>query len=439
MRLQAKNLPVKYRRRVHLTREGVEEMENDSLSAGNRSPWIKKRHGIIRLIFGPVVAMFTRLLYGIRAERFKEQGSRPYLILYNHQTPFDQFYVMMSFRGPVYYVASEDIFSIGWAASLLRWAVAPIPIKKQAADVNAVRLMMKVAKEGGTIALAPEGNRTYSGKTEYMIPTIARLAKKMKLPIALYRIEGGYGVQPRWSDGIRKGPFRSFVSEVIEPEQYLKMTDEALMDAIREGLYVNEAETDGRYRSKKKAEYLERAVYVCPFCGFSVFKSSGDRIECTGCHRKILYGEDKRLRGDGSEFPFAYVNDWYEYQKNYVNAFDPLDHTEEPLFTDSADLYEVIPYKRKRIICENTNIRLYGDRVEIREGDPAKDSPDRIFPFKKVSGATVLGRNKLNLYYDSEIFQIKGGRRFNALKYVNFCYRYKNRVSEEENGEFLGL
>jgi len=182
------------------------------------------------------------------------------------------------------------------------------------------------------------------------------------------------------------------------------------------------------------------ALLISAFtCGFSVFKSSGDRIECTGCHRKILYGEDKRLRGDGSEFPFAYVNDWYEYQKNYVNAFDPLDHTEEPLFTDSADLYEVIPYKRKRIICENTNIRLYGDRVEIREGDPAKDSPDRIFPFKKVSGATVLGRNKLNLYYDSEIFQIKGGRRFNALKYVNFCYRYKNRVSEEENGEFLGL
>ena len=98
----------------------------------------------------------------------------------NHQTPFDQFFVGMSFRQPVYYVATEDIFSLGWLSDLLRWLVAPIPIKKQTTDVQAVMNCIKVVREGGNIAIAPEGNRTYSGKTEYMNNSIAPLAKKLK-------------------------------------------------------------------------------------------------------------------------------------------------------------------------------------------------------------------------------------------------------------------
>jgi 1-acyl-sn-glycerol-3-phosphate acyltransferase len=106
---------------------------------------------------------------------------------------------------------------------------------------------IRVAKEGGTICIAPEGNRTYSGKTEYINPAIVSLARKIRLPIALYRIEGGYGVQPRWSDVTRKGKMRSYVSEVIKPEEYSEMTDEELLERINKGLFVDEAKADGIY------------------------------------------------------------------------------------------------------------------------------------------------------------------------------------------------
>jgi 1-acyl-sn-glycerol-3-phosphate acyltransferase len=154
------------------------------------------------------------------------------LILFNHQTALDQFIVGSSFKGAVYYVASEDLFSNGWISRLLEWAVAPIPIKKQATDARAVLTCLRVSKEGGTIALAPEGNRTFSGKTEYIKPAIAGLAKALKMPIALYRIEGGYGVQPRWSDGVRKGTMRSYVSRVIEPEEFAGKKTVQISDEI---------------------------------------------------------------------------------------------------------------------------------------------------------------------------------------------------------------
>lgn len=401
-----------------------------------RTPWIRPRHRIVCGILRPFVGLYCRIRYGIRAERFRRQGDRAYLVLMNHQTPFDQFFVGMSFRrGAVYFLATEDIFSLGWVSSLIRWLVAPIPIRKQTTDISAVMTCLRVAREGGTIAMAPEGNRTYSGKTEYINPAIAGLAKKMKLPIALYRIEGGYGVEPRWSDGIRRGKMRGYVAQVIEPEEYAKMSGDELMARIEEGLYVNEAVADGHFRSPKRAEYLERAIYVCPFCGLSEFESHGAQVTCKKCGRTVTYGTDKTITGVGFDFPFRFVNDWYEYQKDYVNRLDVMEYLETPLYRDEAKLSEVIVFKHKNHLKDNVKIALYGDRIVMDEGT----DDERRFPFAELGAVTVLGRNKLNIYAGNDVYQLKGSKRFNALKYVNIYHRHKNIVRGDENGKFLGL
>ncbi len=400
-----------------------------------RKKWMRFRHKVVRIVAGPIIRLMCKLEYGIKIEKFREQGDRQYLILMNHQTPYDQFFVGLAFKGPVYYLATEDIFSMGFLSTLLKWAVAPIPIKKQTTDVSAVMNCMRVAKEGGIIALAPEGNRTYSGRTEYMNPAIVSLARKLGLPIALYRIEGGYGSQPRWSDKTRKGKIRSHVSEVIEPEEYEGLTNEELMERIQKGLYVDEGVADGIYRSEKRAEYLERAIYVCPFCGLAEFYSQGNESECMRCHRKVTYGLDKRIEGIGFEFPFEFMTEWYEYQNDYINSLDLLKHTTEPLFCDKAALSEVIVYKNKRSLRDTCDIKLYGGRIVIDGGKVNK----LVFAFPDASAICVLGRNKLNIYHQDRVYQLKGDKHFNALKYVNLYYRYKNIIKGDKLGSFLGL
>ena len=187
--------------------------------------WVRFRHKVVRKVAYWVINPYTRWKYHIKIEKFKQEEDRPYLVLFNHQTALDQFIVGSSFEKPIYYVASEDLFSNGFVSRLLEWAVAPIPIKKQATDAHAVLTCLRVMKEGGTIAIAPEGNRTFSGKTEYIKSVIVRFVKALKMPLVLYRIEGGYGVQPRWSDVARKGKMRSYVHKVIQPEEYLAMRE----------------------------------------------------------------------------------------------------------------------------------------------------------------------------------------------------------------------
>ena len=395
-----------------------------------KKQWIKFRHRIVvplvHLFFGP----YVRWKYHIKIETFRQEGNRPYLILMNHHTGFDQFFVGMSFRQPVYYIATEDIFSMGWVSDLIRWLVEPIPIRKQTTDIKAVKDCIKVAREGGSICLAPEGNRTFHGKTVYMNPSIASLAKKLALPIVIFRIEGGYGIQPRWSDVVRGGSMRSYVKRVMEPEEYADMTKEQLAEVIRQELFVDEAQVTGEYPHPQNAEFLERAMYTCPWCGLTTFESKGDIIRCRKCDRKIRHLPTKELEGIGFDFPHRFVGDWYEWQNAYVSGTDLAALTEAPIYEETVQLRKVHVYKHKELLQETATVRLYGDRITI---------DDQEFPFETLGAVVVLGKNKLNLYAGNDVLQLKGDKRFNALKYVNFFHKYKNDKSGDTNGTFLGL
>jgi len=333
----------------------------------------------------------------------------------------------MVFKKSIYYLASEDLFSNGFISSLLRYAVAPIPIKKQTLDIGAVKTCLRVAKEGGSIALSPEGNRTYSGKTGYIKPSVVKFIKKIGLPLALFRIEGGYGVSPRWSDDVRRGRMKAYVHSVIEPEEYQKMSNDELFKLICDALYVDESCKGDEFYSKKNAEYLERLLYVCPKCKLSEFESKNDTVTCKKCGLTAKYLPNKQFE---NAFPFANALEWYDYQCDFVNSIDITQGCDTPLFTDTVDIYKVNLYKNKKLVCEGAQIQLYYNKITFN--GVTADFDDNV-------SVTVLGRNKLNIYVNNDVYQFKGQKGFNAVKYVNFYNHYKNISEGNSDEQFLGL
>jgi len=401
-----------------------------------KETWVKPRHKVITALAMPVFSLYIKWRYNVHIEPFRDQGDRQYLVMMNHQTTYDQFFIATAFKGPVYYVASEDLFSIGWVSSLIRWLVNPIPIKKSVNDMRAVRTCAKVAKEGGTIAIAPEGNRTFSGRQCYMKPGIVSLVKLLKLPVAFFRIEGGYGVQPRWSDVKRRGTMTARVSRVVEPEEWKQMSDEEIFQMIKDELWVDEAKNDKLYYHEKSAEYLDRAMYICPDCGLSEFVSSGQYMTCKKCGLKIRYTETTELEGADKPFPFRYVADWYDYQENFVRGLDMNNFGSEAIYSDTVKFSEVIVYQNKNVLSEAAGFTMYADRYEVEL------SPGNVLalPFSEVDAVSVLGKNKLNIYSGEKIYQVKPDKHFNALKYMNIYYHAKNTDKGDDiNGEFLGL
>jgi len=165
-----------------------------------------------------------------------------------------------------------------------------------------------------------------------------------------------------------------------------------------------------------------------PECGLTTFESSGEMFRCKKCGLQVKYTSTMELQGEN--FPFRYVADWYDYQNSFINRLDVLQHTEEPMYREKAQLSEVIINRNKVLLEKETEVVLYGNRVIVNGVE---------YSFDEVSAITVLGKNKLNIYHGGKVFQLKGNARFNALKYVNLYFRYKNITGENKGEEFLGL
>jgi len=392
--------------------------------------WIKPRHKVATALLRHTLGLYSRLLYNIDVTPLPDSDKRAYIVLFNHQTAHDQFFASLAFKQPIYYISSEDLYSNGFTSAVIQYLVAPIPIKKQTTDITAVKNAMRVAKEGGSIGLAPEGNRTMDGHLVYIKPSIAKLVKTLRLPVAVFRIEGGYGVHPRWSDVVRKGKMRGYVSRVIEPEELKGRSDEEILKILVDEMNVDEVYDHAEYHHKKLAEYLERVIYVCPKCGLSEFESHNDQITCKTCGLTATYHPNKTLSG----VPYRFIADWYKAQTDFVNALDISPYMETPMYTDTANISEVIPCKKKVPLFKNAQLQLFGDRFEIHGDDSSL-----TLHFDDISVVTVLGKNKLNIYHKDKLYQFKSGKRFNALKYMNMYYHYNNLKEGNQNEQFLGL
>lgn len=395
-----------------------------------KNTWMKPWHGLVRNVACAILEPYTKWKYHISIEKLKNPEKRSYLILMNHQTAFDQFFIGMAFDGPVYYLATEDIFSLGWLSRLLDFLVAPIPIKKQTTDLKAIKNCVKVAKEGGTLALFPEGNRTFHGKTLHFKSSIVKLIRLIKLPVVIMRVEGGYGIHPRWSDVVRKGAMHAYPARIIEPEEYDILSDEDFYEILQKELYVDETNSDTLFYHKKNAEYMERFLYVCPDCGLTTYNSKNDIVTCEKCHQKIQYLPNKKLNGISKPFPFKTIGEWYDYQCDYIRSLDLQPYLDQPMYSEIVKVFQVVLYKYKKLLKKNATLQLFGNKILL---------DDLCLDFDSIRSITVLGKNKLNIYTDDLVFQLKGNKSFNALKYVNIYFHYNNLRKGENHEQFLGL
>ena len=383
--------------------------------------------------FGRVMTyLYSKIFYRLKVEKFKEQGKRNYLILFNHQTSFDQFFVLYAIKGAPVFIAGDDLLSNGFISRVVDFCWGPIPIKKQKHDPKAVMQCIRAAKSGATVSFSPEGHRTFSGETCYINPAIVALIQHLRLPVAFFMIRGGYGAEPRWgTNHIRKGRMTCGVSKVLEYDEYKDMSKEELYEVVKKELYHNDNDFGGNYYYKKAAEYLERVIYVCPDCGLSTFKSKNDTFYCTKCGKKAVYGSDMKFTGD---FPFETVLDWYKYQENFITKVDFDDYLDKPAYKETCRISLVIPAKKRILVFKDGEISLYGDRITVEKGEKKFE-----FLFDEIEAASVLGRNKFNVYYDGKLYQMKGNKSFNAIKYLHFYNISKQKKGGKTSDFIFGI
>ena len=382
-------------------------MDKDSTKKKQKH-WVKKRHAAVFAFLRFAMAPFLWLRYHYRAEKAPIRKG-PCIVLSNHQATMDPFFISKAFPFQLYFYASDDLFNLK-VSPLIRYLAAPIPKSKSVADLKAVMISLRVLREGGAIGITPEGNRTLSGRLWEMGDSVAKLVKTAKVPLVLFNLCGGYGTDPRWGVKIRRGTkFVGRVRRILTPEEYAGMSDEELFGIIKNELDVDDTLSGERYKSRRRAEYIERALYMCPVCGsIGTIHSHGTGFCCTSCKTEAEYTEDLKISPPVGGYSRIY--EWYEWERQEIVRRilgGEKNSDGDILFRESVKLQKKIKLPGNTVTLDKDSLMISGGGAETR------------YPLAEIDAITAVGKKKFNFYYKGKILQVKGGKRFCAIKYVH--------------------
>lgn len=376
--------------------------------------WVLKRHAIVCNLLRPIFKLYFKLKYKLTVSNDEKKISSPALIMSNHSTTMDPFMLGCSFLRPIYYISSDDLFTIPVASRLIRWLVNPIPKSKSKSDFGTIRTTLKVLKEGGTVAIFPEGNRTLFGNNWGIDISTAKFVKICKVPLVLYKINGGYGADPRWGNKIRKGEMTAGVVKVISEKEIEDLTPEQILSEIKSTLTTTDLYEGTKFKYRRRAEFLERALYYCENCGsFNSLETHKDRIYCKNCDFKAEYLEDLKLLPISGNLTAKDTAEYYTKQKEALRNIVKTNN-DCVLFSDTNLKARLIQDKKRHKLGKvDTFGQANGVRVVFKR-------EEKFYFFNNLYGATILGKRKINFYLDGDkTLQIKGSKRFNAIKYLH--------------------
>lgn len=393
-----------------------------------KNTWVKKRHGVIFAVLRCLVAPILRIMYGYKIKKYKLEKNQGYFIISNHQSLLDPAFVAMSFKRPVYFVSTDNLFTHKTVTKVLKYAVAPIPKRKGTMDSGCIKNCLKIAKENGTIGLFVEGNRAYADFQFYIDPSISKLIKKMNLPVVLFNLKGGYGVDPRWGKKKRKGPFTGEIKRILSIEEINTLSNDELHQVIKDEIRVMDSESNQLYKSNEKAEYLEREFFVCPKCKrMQTIYSKGNKAYCSHCDFEVEYFEDLHIKTNDSKHDFKKLVEWYQFQLDFIKEYKVKEGT---IFEDEdIEIYYSRTYQPRELISKGKLI-FTPEYLQVGE---------YTINIKDIISASPVGGVKLVITTNDDSYFIKGHEKFNPLKFVLFLNILEGPIKESQGDKYYDL
>ena len=388
--------------------------------------YLRPSHRAVFFFIRILSFLYTRLFLGFRCrDRYRIKKGESVLVLSNHQTDADPFCILPCFDRPVYPVATDNIFAGKFRSRLFSY-LGVIPKKKGVSDLRAVMKMHSLLKNGGSVLLFPEGNRYYAEFRYHMLP-LGKFIRSTGATVVIMNLAGGSGVSPRFKNKNRRGPFTGAIKRVIPPEEYAEMTDAELDGAIADGTRVYDSELPYRYRSRRRAEYLERMFFVCPACGkFETVYSEKQYVGCRECGMRAEFGEDLHFHnGTAGFFPERLI-DWWEYQKKAVcRAVFPKDKV---IFSDDGiKLFSSVPFRKRKLISSG-RIALDGEKL-VCGGES--------FDLSLIVSASVVSGRNLTFVYDKRDYTVRGGKRFDPIKYIYMFHLLDTAMRRDSSEKYF--
>ncbi len=106
----------------------------------------------------------TPLFYRVKVEgRENIPADKGFLVCSNHVTNYDPVFIGSYIKGPLRFMAKEELFHNPVVALVLR-SVGAFPIKRGSGDNEAIDTAKEILSGGGVMVMFPEGTRSKTGE-----------------------------------------------------------------------------------------------------------------------------------------------------------------------------------------------------------------------------------------------------------------------------------
>jgi len=155
------------------------------------------------------------------------------LICPNHVHPFDSVVMITMLKRPVRVLAKEELFSNG-ALRFLAKVFGVYPVKRGKADLQAIKISLKLLKQEEFLLMFPEGTRNGMEKGKKAKNGAVLIAATAEKPIVPVGLQGSFKPFTKVIVNIGKPiDYSKYKDEVKDKEQASKLTEE-LMNKIVE-------------------------------------------------------------------------------------------------------------------------------------------------------------------------------------------------------------
>lgn len=152
---------------------------------------------------------------------FPQKG--PVLLACNHLSNWDPVILAIALPRKLHFMAKEELFKIFILSSIMR-NVGTFPVKRGAADRNAIRESLKVLNDNNVLCIFPEGHRSKPGQLLPFQAGVTLIAHKGNAPLVPIGLSGTNNI-------IKKGLRVNIILNIGEPIYPTQIADGKISSA----------------------------------------------------------------------------------------------------------------------------------------------------------------------------------------------------------------
>lgn len=188
-----------------------------------------------------VQGVFVTVLRGRAYHRRRVPGRGGLLVVSNHQSYLDPILAALPIYRPFNPMARASLFRRPAFAWLIRSLYA-FPVKRESADLGAIREAIGRLRSGEIVLVFPEGTRTRDGSIGALRAGMIVMAQRAGVPILPMVIDGAFECWPRGRRLPTPHPIRVIYGRAIAPDEVRDSQPEELAVRLREEMACLQAE-----------------------------------------------------------------------------------------------------------------------------------------------------------------------------------------------------